>query len=150
MLLSKALKYKNSIVNEINDLKEKIKKHNSYIDGNVSSQNYDVDEAINKLDKLTNVLINLKIAINNANIDIYPLIFSISEYKSQIVFYKELDCSEGTKLSGYSENAHSYRTHVSESTRDSKVNELQKLVDSLQDEIDKHNLTTEFIWDIEE
>ena len=149
MNLNKALKYKNTIVSEINSIKGKILKHNSYLDGNISSEKFDIVKATERLTKLVNTLVNLKISINEANRNLYPIIYSISEYKALIVFWKEVECNDGTKLVGYSENLHTYKTHMTEDEKDIIILNLQKKVNQLQDDIDEYNLTNSFEWDFD-
>ena len=146
MNLNKALKYKNSVVGEISDIKEKIKKHNSHVEGNVSSKSFDMNNAVERLNELVQILVNLKIAINEANRKLYPIIFLISEYKALISFWKEVDSTEGTKIVGYGEVAHKYGNHLNERTIDDSIKTIQLKVDQLQDEIDEYNLTNSFDW----
>lgn len=147
MILSKALKYKNSLVSEISNIKEKISKHNSHLKGNISSKQFNIEKAVIRLNELITTLVNLKIAINEANRGIYPIIYMISEHKALISFWKEIDCSEGTKLVGYSEIIQTYETHMDEYKVGDIIEALQIKVNYLQDDIDEYNLTNEFHWE---
>lgn len=148
MKLYKALKLKKSLTGEIAKLKQQIKDKNSYMTGSLNGEKFDVqalyEELLKKIDELT----GLKFAINIANGEIQSQIFVISEYKALIAFWNEVSVVEGMQAVGYAEsNVREYKVHIDEAKRNEIVKEFQKRVDSLQEEIDTYNYTTEIPWD---
>jgi hypothetical protein len=146
MRLYKALKTKKSLVGEINKLKEQIKEKNSYLVGSKNAERFNVYEAYNKLYNKINDLVGLKYAINEANREIQAKIYMLGEYKALISFLNELDIKEGTQVVGYSDVVREYGVHITEGNRDVMVEEYQKKVDAIQEEIDVFNHTTEIPW----
>jgi len=148
MRLHKALKLRKSLVGEITALKEQIKEKNSYLEGSKNGEKFDVnkayDELLAKIDELT----GLKFVINEANKEIQAQIYTLSEYKALIAFWKEVSVAEGTKVvSPYSEKVQSYVVQIDEAKRNEIVKNFQKRVDAIQEEIDTFNYTTEIPWD---
>jgi 2-oxo-4-hydroxy-4-carboxy--5-ureidoimidazoline (OHCU) decarboxylase len=148
MKLHKALKLRKSLVGEITALKEQIKEKNSYLEGSKNGEKFDVakayDELLAKIDELT----GLKFVINEANKEIQAQIYTLSEYKALIAFWKEVSVAEGTKVvSAYSEKVQSFVVQVDEAKRNEIVKTFQKRVDAIQEEIDTFNYTTEIPWD---
>ena len=151
MKLHKALKLRKGLVGEIAKLKQQIKEKNSYLDGSLNAEKYDVnkiyEELLAKIDELT----GLKFAINIANAEIQSKIFVLSEYKALISFWNEVSVAEGTQAIGYGDSAfRNYKVQVDEAKRNDYVKEFQKRVDAIQEEIDTYNYTTEIPWGNEE
>jgi len=148
MKLYKALKLRKSLLGEITKIKKLITDNNSYLNGNLNSENCDVpklyDELLKKIDELT----GLKFAINEANREIQSKIYVIAEYKALIAFWNDIDITEGNKGVGYGETSvREYKVHVNETKRNEFVKEFQRRVDALQEELDEYNFTTEIPWD---
>jgi SMC interacting uncharacterized protein involved in chromosome segregation len=150
MKLYKALKLRKGLVGEITKLKEQIKQKNSYLDGSVNAEKYDVqkiyDELLKKIDELT----SLKFAINIANAEIQAKIYVLSEYKALIAFWNEVSVAEGSQVIGYSDVIKNYKVQFDEEKRNGIVKDFQKRVDAIQEEIDDYNFTTDIPWDISE
>jgi hypothetical protein len=146
MKLYKALKLKKSLLGEISKLKEQIRSKNSYLEGSVNTEKYSVEVLYAKLWKKIDTLINLKIAINEANHDIQAIIYKLSEYKALIAFWNEVPVTEGIQAISYAEALRNYKVQFDEKKVSELVNEFQKRVDALQEEIDMYNYTTEFPW----
>lgn len=142
MKLYKALKLKNKLVGEINKLQQNIQHKNSFVVD--SLQNYNVLEMIQTLESKKTKLINLKLAINEANQDIQKEIYLLSEIKSTINFYQSLNTSKGKQYSDYSrETVLEYTCWVDELEKDNKIKELEDTLESIQELIDSHNYTKE-------
>ena len=147
MKLYKALKLRKSLIGEITKIKQQIKDKNSYLDGSLNAQKFDVHQLygvlLNKIDELT----GLKFAINEANREIQAKIYVLAEYKALIAFWNEVSVIEGSQASTYSETIRNYKVQIDEEKRNQIVNDFQKRVDALQEEIDTYNYTTEIPWD---
>jgi hypothetical protein len=147
MKLYKALKLKNTLVGEIATLKQQIGDKNSYVTGSMNAEKFNIQELYDELKKKIDILINLKIAINEANRDIQPIIYKLSEYKALITFWKGVSVTEGVQHSGgFSDKSYDYKVQFDEKKRDGLVKDFQKMVDALQEEIDLYNYSTEFPW----
>ena len=88
-------------------------------------------------------LINIKAAIAKANADIYEKIDRMSEYKSLIKFYIELDTKDGRyRISGdYGKDSYveEYKAFYKQEDIDRMVKDLRLKIEALQDEIDEFN-----------
>lgn len=143
MKLYKALKLRKKLVGEIAKLKEQIKTKNSYIVGSVDPKKYSVRDIYNQLLVKTNDLIALKYVINEANQEIQEKIFRISELKSLLSFWNDMPVAEGTQSIGlYSDKVQNYTVQIDELERNMIVEEFQKKIDALQEELDLYNYTT--------
>jgi len=149
MKLYKALKLRKSLAGEIAKLKQQIRDKNSYLEGSLNAEKYDVkklyDELLMKIDNLT----ALKYAINEANREIQSNIYVLSEYKALIAFWNEVSVSEGTQTVGYEGAVRNYKVQVDEEQRNNIIKDFQKRVDALQEEIDTYNYTTDIPWGVE-
>lgn len=145
MKLAKALKEKKRLAAEIAHLKNIIQKKNSYIKGSTVAEKFNVSELHKELMSKIETLLTLKIVINEANKEIQPDIYRLSEYKSLIAFFNSLDVREGVHES-YSDNLIDYQVQLDEVKRDELVKTYQAKADLIQDQIDTYNFTTEVVW----
>jgi hypothetical protein len=148
MKLYKALKLRKKLVGEIAKLKSDIQAKNSYLQGSLKAEKYNVpklyDELLAKIDQLT----GLKFAINEANREIQGQIYTLAEYKGLIAFWNSVPTVEGTQVHGYSDaKTLEYCVQVDEETRNKYVKAFQTRVDAIQEEIDAFNFTTDIPWD---
>lgn len=150
MKLQKALKLKNTIAGEISSLQNLIRSKNNYTEGSyIDLEAFDTRVLFQELlDKIED-LVNLKLMINDANEEIQPKIYTISEYKSLITFWNQIPTTCGTiNISSYGGNTvTNYITQFTEVEKMEMVKKYQGLVDLLQEEIDQHNYTTEIPWE---
>jgi len=151
MKLHKALKLRKSLVGDITRLKQQIQTKNSYSEGALNAEKYNVPKLYEELQKKINTLVGLKYAINEANREIQSNIYNISEYKALIAFWNSVPITEGKQVVGYS-NAivTEYKAQIDEEKRNKMVAEYQVKVDALQEEIDTYNYTTDIPWGEEE
>jgi hypothetical protein len=150
MKLYKALKIKKRLAGEISTIKNQIKDKNSYLVGSLNSERFNINTLFEKLQKKIDKLINLKFAINQANVEIQAKIYILGENKALISFLNEIDVTEGNKIVGYADsNIIEYKVQMSENKRDEHIKEFQKKVDAIQEEIDVYNFTTDIPWDEE-
>jgi len=148
MKLHKALKLRKSLTGEITRLKTQIQTKNSYSEGSVNPEKYNVPKMYEELQKKINELVGLKYAINEANHEIQSKIYIISENKALIAFWNSVSVTEGKQVTGYSQAiVQEYKVQIDEESRNKMIAEFQKKVDALQEEIDTYNYTTEIAWD---
>jgi len=148
MKLYKALKLKKKLIGEISQLKAQIQTKNSYLIGSLNAEKYNVPKLYNELLAKVDNLTGLKFVINEANHEIQSRIYVLSEYKALIAFWNGVSVAEGTQGFGYGEAViREYNVQIDEETRNQFVKEFQTRVDSLQEEIDTYNYTTEIPWD---
>lgn len=147
MKLYKALKLKKKIVGEIAKLKEQISQKNSYVEGSLNAEKYDINELYDTLLKKVDNLVGLKFAINEANYEIQNKIYVLSELKALIVFWKDVSVIEGIHKNEYEREAKKYNVHIDEIKRDNIIAAFQKRIDAIQEEIDLYNYTTDIPWD---
>ena len=151
MKLHKALKLRKKLVGDIARLKVQIQTKNSYSEGSLNAEKYNVNTLYLLLQEKINQLIGLKYAINEANREIQANIYTISEYKALIAFWNEVPVKEGTQIVGYSDGTTiNYLVQIDEAKRNEMVAEFQIKVDALQEEIDTFNYTTDIPWGEEE
>ena len=150
MRLHKALKLRKKLVGEISDLKTQIQSKNSFLDGSLNPEKYNVEKLYADLLAKVNELVALKFVINEANREIQSKIYTLSEYKALIAFWNSVSVVEGSQIVGYSNSTITeYKVQVDEEKRTGLVKEFQVKVDALQEEIDVYNYTTEIPWDKE-
>jgi predicted translin family RNA/ssDNA-binding protein len=143
MNIKKALKEKNRLVKEILDLHTRVATYNSVEVGNVRP--YSAKESMEKINQLSNELVELKTNIHRANAPIYHHIFRLSELKSTIARIKNLDCNEGIVQDYYSRNRETpavKETEISIVERDDMVKHMEKQIEEIQDILDNHNQIT--------
>jgi hypothetical protein len=144
MNIKKALKEKNRLVKEIQDLQVRVATYNSIEVGN--KRPYSVRESMERVDSLSNELVELKTKIHIANAPIYKHIFRLSELKSMITRIKNLDCNEGTVQDYYSRNRETplvKEAEISIVERDDMIKHMEGQIEEIQDILDNHNQITE-------
>ena len=144
MNIKKALKEKNRLVKEIQDLHVRVATYNSIEVGNVRP--YSAKESMEKINQLSNELVELKTNIHRANAPIYHHIFRLSELKSTIARIKNLDCNEGIVQDYYSRNRETpavKETEISIVERDEMVKHMEGQIEEIQDILDNHNQITQ-------
>jgi len=141
--LAKALKLKNKKVSVINKLKERIMENNSYNSKNVPS--YNSSRLLEEYNKEVESLVNLKVAINTANVKITGSILQLSEIKTKIIMLRSLNTKEGEQTYGYGSNRTTdvLTATITEIQADKMVEELELQLETIQDSIDYFNATTE-------
>lgn len=149
MKLSKALKLRKNLIGEITKLKHEIKNKNSYLEGSKNGEKFNVEDnyeiLLSKIDELT----GLKFVINEANREIQPQIYVLSEYKALIAFWNEVSVLEGNQITGYSDKIQNYHVQIDEMYRNLIVSNFQKRVDAIQEELDVFNFTTIIPWGVD-
>ena len=144
MNIKQSLKHKNLLVKEIQDLHVRLATYNSIEVGNVRP--YSAKESMEKINELSNELVELKTKIHRANAPIYHHIFRLSELKSTIARIKNLDCNEGSVQDYYSRNRETAlvkETEISIVERDDMVKHMEGQIEEIQDILDNHNQITQ-------
>jgi Asp-tRNA(Asn)/Glu-tRNA(Gln) amidotransferase C subunit len=144
MNVKKALKEKNRLVKEIQELYARLSQYNSVEVGNVRP--YSPKKMLEQINQKSNELVELKTKIHNANTPVYDKIFRLSELKSTISRLKTLDCTEGVSSDYYSRNRENPPVKTAEITvveRDEMVKFMEGQIEDLQDILDNHNQITE-------
>jgi hypothetical protein len=144
MNVKKALKEKNRLVKEIQELYARLSHYNSVEVGNVRP--YSPKVMLEEINQKSNELVELKTKIHNANTPVYDKIFRLSELKSTISRLKSLDCTEGVNNDYYSRNRENPPVKTAEISvveRDGMVKLMEGEIEDLQDILDNHNQNTE-------
>ena len=144
MNVKRALKEKNRLVKEIQELYARLSQYNSVEVGNVRP--YSPKDMLEQINQKSNELVELKTKIHKANTPVYDKIFRLSELKSTIARLKSLDCTEGVSNDYYSRNRENppvKTAEVSVVDRDEMVKFMEGQIEDLQDILDNHNQNTE-------
>ena len=143
MNIKNALKQKNKLVQELNQLVQRMVINNTVIEGN--QRPYSSKETLGQVYKKIEEINVLKTQIHRANAPVYDKIFLMAELKSLIKHLKMMDCAEGVDTDYYSRRSESTVTKTSEISvveRDNEVKFLESRIEQLQEELDQHNFTT--------
>lgn len=142
--LKQALKLKNQLVTDIQELENLIRQNNSILAGN--SRDYSVSDLMIELDSKILELVSLKAAIQRANTPIFDKIFMLSELKSKVQTFKSIPTSEGKQRNGYGNGEPEVLTVELNQKR---VRELTKGIESqiqtIQDDLDTFNAVTQIV-----
>ena len=143
MKLSKALKLKNKKVSEYNTIVTKMVSYNSYdID---SKKVYNSKELYNEVVTKLLDLVKFKAAIHTTTEPIRERIFELAELKNLLMNVNRLNTTEGkVKSRGYDGSDVSvYACDIVEEEKVQIMQALQNSIETIQDEIDAFNATTD-------
>lgn len=140
MNLAQALKAKKKLLKEISDLQSKIQSNNSVMVG--SPVYYKTRELMETLNKKVEELTTLKISIQTANIPILGKMYEMAELKSHVQFLRRINTQEGKKLERFQESILEYVSDYKVDEIDRMIKEAEEKIDSLQEEIDQFNHST--------
>ena len=145
MKLNQALKVKNRLAGEVARFNQILHRENSRRNDNPSTVNR--EEIWNKIVATSNELGDLKGRISTANVGIYAKLERMGELKSRIAFINSLSKRTGEEivpLHGDREPLkYTWNSYVNQEKADGMVIDLQKQIETLQDEVDSYNATTE-------
>jgi hypothetical protein len=143
--ISKALKVKNRIAENIRKTDTKIETNNS-IRADIGTE-IDVLILFEHRKNLTNQLVEIKTAIAKSNFEIQDKIFRMSEIKGLISFLTGLNTTNG-KVENRTfhrkesdPDVYEYRAAINANEVEKLVTEFQNELDTLQDEIEAFNAT---------
>jgi hypothetical protein len=143
MTVKQALKLKNKLVQELNELQVRLQANNSVIEGNV--RNYSSKETLSEIYKKVDELNFIKTKIHRTNSPVYDKIFLLAELKSLVSNLKNLDCTSGIAEDYYSRRSEIptiKNSEISVVERDSEIKFLENRIEELQEELDTFNSTT--------
>jgi len=135
--ISKALRVKKRLVEQIRQHTALIRSNNSVLAGNEPDCN--VVHEIAERRRTSQRLVGVKIAIETASAPIRHLILTLSEKKDEIAMLRALDCTKGKKAKPYSGDAEEYSAVISDTDRRRYVTEIESEIDNLQEMIDEFN-----------
>ena len=144
MKLSKALKLKNKKLKEYTETFNKAVLYNSYdVD---SKQKYNSSELLNTAIALRDDYVALKTAIHSTSEPIRSKIFMLGELKTFTKRFENIDTKEGVQKEGYREiTTRTYVASITEEQKNSVLKNVEDQIETLQDEIDTFNATTELV-----
>lgn len=142
MTIKQALKAKNQLVSEIQELTLLIRTSNSIIVGN--KRDYEVSTLMMELDSKILDLINLKAKIQRANTPVLEKIYLLSELKNKVTAYKGINTSEGKQINLYGNPSEpiSMEVELSKSTVRDMIKGIESEIIEIQDALDTFNTVT--------
>lgn len=147
--LAKALKLKNRKVRLITEIQKKISTSNSRLAA--AQTEFNARELYEKLQLVQEELVQLKTAINNANLPIQETIYRMAELKGRVTFIKSLPTHRGKVLMSYqATELQEYKAEITAPEVAEEVEKLERQIDELQDRLDRHNATVDIDVDMSE
>lgn len=140
--IRKALQIKNRLAGEVANLNKLIQANNSHREGQVE---FNVKELLDKRNIAVQKLVAVKTALAVANVSIYGKLARMAELKDEIKFLRGLNTSSGEEELGYGERAKTVKivAEVTAADVEANVTRLSLEIETLQDEVDFFNSTTE-------
>jgi hypothetical protein len=141
MNVKQGLKQKNKLVADLKAQYQILQKYNSIEEGN--PRRYSMRDTLDKINQLTNDLVNLKAQIHKANQPVYGQIFLMSELKGMVKELKKIPTEEGKSSDRYSSVVSVKEVELNIVDIQNYVIGLEAQIEELQDKLDVHNATTE-------
>lgn len=145
MNLSQALKQKNRLAGELVRQQQILQRENARRSDSVSK--VDRSAVWAKIQQLSEELGVLKGKITTANIGIYPLLERMAELKSRIGFLNTLPKREGEEVTFVGRDqekvTYTWDSLINQQKTDEMVAGLQVDINTLQDQVDAYNATTQ-------
>lgn len=140
MNIKNALKQKNKLVQELNQLVQRMVINNTVIEGN--QRPYSSKETLGQVYKKIEEINVLKTQIHRANAPVYDKIFQMAEIKGIIKELKKMDVSEGKQTERYGSVVSVKEVEMNVIERDAIIKQYEEHVEKLQNELDIHNSNT--------
>ena len=140
MNVKQALKQKNKLVTELKAQYQILQKFNSIEEGN--PRRYIMVDVLDKIESLSNELVELKARIHKVNQPVYNQIFLLAELKGQIKELKKVPTDEGKQTERYGSVQSIKVVELNIVDIENRVGELQNRIEELQNELDIHNANT--------
>ena len=138
MNLKKALKEKNNLKGKINETFDRIRSYN--ITEVETERPYDPKQLLLDVNEYIVQIVDLKTKIQLANNEVYEKIFRLSELKNFAAKMKYLPC----RPDRYDSSSVKYNKPVIPTNeRDALVEEIQKQIEQIQEELDEYNYKTQ-------
>jgi len=139
--LAKALKIKNRLAGRLSKTQSTIQMYNSLQEGR--DDGIDIKELDQLASQLSQALVVLKTDICRANSYIYREIIEIKEKQVQVNFLNSINTRHGNEYTAYQNTPINYVATIRKQDVDSRVKQLEKEIDDLQDRIDAYNAVPE-------
>lgn len=142
MTIKQALKVKNQLIQEIQELGDLIRTNNSILVGN--NRDYSISDLMIELDSKILNLVRLKAKIQVANQPILDKIYLLSELKTKATTYKCIDTKEGKQRAGYGNNSEPdiFTVEMSQVAVRKLIKGIEAEIIIIQDELDTFNSIT--------
>ena len=149
MTLSRALRYKKRVIEEIRKAEQAVQAYNSVVE--VEGRECDIRAEIENRKKWVSHLLNLKVAVIAATAPIQKMVLELAEAKSEISYVSKINTLHGKQQARFRDDVSiSYEAVVRKKEQAEWISSLQVKIDDLQTKIDAHNATTEIeIPDVE-
>lgn len=142
MTVKQALKLKNQLSLELNELYNLIRSSNSNMVGN--PKHYVLGDLMMECDAKLLELVTLKTKIHKANEPIYDKIFMLSELKNKVNQYKGISTTEGKQTNRYSqEEPVVYEVELNVKQLKDVIKGIETRINEIQEELDTFNAITE-------
>lgn len=141
MNLAKALKVKNKKIAEYNKTLQKVMAYNSY--DVTSKKDYNAKNLLQLAEVQLQQYVDFKTAIHKASEPVRHKIFMIGELKSLLSRIQSLSTTEGVYKDRYAPEGSTFACDITQLEKDAKIEEIETAIESLQDELDYFNATTE-------
>jgi hypothetical protein len=147
MNVNGALKKKNRLAKEITEKQQLLTTQNVYKAKNADKLQYNTKDILSDLYRVIDNLVETKSAIARANHEVYPKIFRMAELKGLVTILKMVPVKSGieTEVFGYRGDAQEvdWKSTLEHKEIDDAVAKLEFEIQSLQDDLDKFNFTTD-------
>jgi len=145
MKLTQALKQKNRLAGELVRQQQILQRENAR--RNDSTSQVDREAVYTRILELSDKLGELKGKITQANTNIYPALERMAELKSRISFLQGLQKREGEEIvplhGDLQPLKYTWNSFITQEKCDELVADLQQEIDTLQDQVDEFNATTQ-------
>lgn len=141
MNLAKALKVKNKKLAEYSKTLQKVLAYNSY--DVTSKKDYNAKTLLQSAEVQLQQYVDFKTAIHKASEPVRHKIFMIGELKSYLSRINSLSTTEGVYRDRYAPEGSTFAVDITQLEKDEKIVEIETVIESLQDELDYFNATTE-------
>ncbi len=144
MTLARAMQVKNLLAGRLTEVNQKIQQSNSIRAGN--EREVKVRELLELRGALVAKLLEIKVAISDANAPIRDQIYALAELKSSINFYRGIDTKHGKFAPEYrfsgSGTDEDWEAEIRAPEIEAMVKATRAEIDATQQKIDAHNAST--------
>ena len=140
MNIKQALKAKNKLVAEIKELHMLLQNNNSVEESTV--RRFNVNGLVEQIQQASKELVALKAKIHKANVPVFEKIFTMAELKGQVKELRKLSTEEGKVSARYSGIVETKSVVLTALDVRNMIKGLESEIESIQDELDVHNATT--------
>jgi len=143
MKIVKAQKKIAHLKGEVSRLKERAKRCVRTQKGNDFTEKF--EDLKNIIESKLNELIDLKVKVMRANIEsgVFKKVIILGELKSTIELYRALEVESGTYRQEFGAGEVSYVSQMTVKQKNDSIEDLQKKIEKLTEELDDFNAITE-------